>query len=229
MHQVSPHHPIGIHQQVVESLPAGRRAGDRLDRLVDVEDRNEAGVGAGLLAQALLLGPHAFVAVEVEADRHRTFLAEAPDRLAKQLVINRPAVSGDIEFTDADQAQWFRPQRPLGPEPAHQVVDLQIHRLGHQALAQSEQHQGGGCVGHQGPGPATQGRAARTTWPPTGQLNHHRKPAGPPTGSGFGRSAAPGTRSWCQVDGPVRLGQRDPGSAGGRLLLGRALAGWIGR
>jgi hypothetical protein len=160
MDQDAPQHPIGIHDQIVEGPPGGGRAGDRLDRLGQVEDQNEAGVGAGLLAKALLLGPHALVAVEVEADRHRTLLAEAPDGLAEQLVIKRPAVGGDIAFADADQADRLRPRRGPGPQPGGQVVEPQVHRLGHQALAHPQQQQGRNGVGHQRLGPEPQGVVA---------------------------------------------------------------------
>jgi len=172
MHQVPPEHPIGIHHEVVEGPPCRGRAGDRLDPVGTIEDRHQAGVGAGLLAQALLLGPHAPIAVEIQADRHGPRVAQALDGLTEQPIIERPAVGGDVELADADLEKRCRARHRPGPQPGRQVIELEIHRLGHQALAQAQQQQGSDAIGNQGRGPAApmtqvkhrHGAEARQPW-----------------------------------------------------------------
>lgn len=147
VHQLATHHTIGVNHQIVEGLAFGRGAGHRADGFGHIEDRNQAGIAAGLLAQALLARTHPFVAVEVQANGAGTLLAELADGIAEQAVIDRPAVEADVLLADADQRDRCRGSRRSGPQMGDQVVEQQVQGFGNAADAQPQHQQQSGAVG----------------------------------------------------------------------------------
>ena len=140
MHQLPAHHSVGIQNQIVKGLAFGWGAGDWTDRFGQIEDRNQPGIAAGLLAQALLARTHPLVAVEVEADGAGTLLAQLADGIAEQAVIDRPAIDADVLLADADQRDRCGGSGGSGPQVGDQVVEQQVQGFGDAAGAQP-QHQ----------------------------------------------------------------------------------------
>ena len=136
VHQLPAHHAVGIHNQIVEGLAFGWGAGDRTDRFGQIEDRNQPGIAAGLLAQALLTWAHSLVAVDVEPDGGGALLAQLADGIAEEAIIDRPAVEADVLLADADQGDRRAGACGSGPNVGDQVVKQQVQGFGDAAEAQ---------------------------------------------------------------------------------------------
>lgn len=146
MHQIAAQDTIRIHADVVVRLAFGRRSWYRRDSGRHVEDGHQGGFVSKAITQALLVGPDAFVQIDIKADGHDACGIERIEGFAEHTVINRPPEAFDVIFFNAHQGDGCVLPGTLSPLAGDQVVKHQIKGLGQACAAKQQKHHHGSQV-----------------------------------------------------------------------------------
>ena len=153
MQQISSHHAIGVHHQVVERLLSSGCAGDGCNAISLISDGDQPGVALHFLLQTNMR----LIAIEIQPDGSGAQCIQPLQGLAKQGVLQRPAVALQVAFADSHDRD--RPCQLVlcvglvlaAAQLQSQVIDEQVGVFHQRGVLQSHQQARGKGIGDQPP------------------------------------------------------------------------------